>query len=452
MKLVMAFSATLAILLAAPGYAPTHPPAASALSVEMPAHPSGRPASLLGAPRRMSIRPYTSRHVSEGTRLATSGDAFGNRGGLDSQRTDASVPSKTATPTRTSQRGANTPSPSRTATPASHSVLAAPTATARRTQPRAKPSATATRTPMPQPTKRAPVHATHRPYSWMAQTTLLTIYGRAFSTAPILGRLGMDDNFTQLEWQVQPYARGIKANNGGTDPRITVHLIYAMAVPCGVTGNCLYYLDDAGVDIVKTYITEAARRHWLVILDDQLGRSDPATEMQRIISKGYLKYDNVEVALDPEFRTAAYQSTPGIPVGTVSAAELNAAGAMLNAYAARLGLLHRKIMMVHQFREDMITARQTLRQDLFYVDTVIVADGFGPPGLKAHIYDELLGPGVSDAIHWRGIKLFPFNQYEGAGHGDFPEMTWPQVFGRAPALDGGTGFIVQPIPNVVVIA
>ncbi|MCA1600005.1 MAG: hypothetical protein LC769_13540, partial [Chloroflexi bacterium] len=134
----------------------------------------------------------------------------------------------------------------------------------------------------------------------MSQTTLLTIYGRAFSTAPILGRLGMDDNFTQMEWQVQPYARGIKANNGGTDPRITVHLIYAMAVPCGVTGNCLYYLDDAGVDIVKTYITEAARRHWLVILDDQLGRSDPATEMQRIISKGYLKYDNVEVALDPE--------------------------------------------------------------------------------------------------------------------------------------------------------
>jgi len=452
MKLVMAFSATLAILLAIPGYAPVHPSAASALSVEMPAHPAERPASLLGAPGRMAIRSYTSRPAVEGARLATSGEASGNRSRLDSQRTDASAHSKTATPTRTSQRGANTPSPSKTATPASHSVLAAPTATARRTQPRAKPSATATRTPIPQPAKRPLGHATHRPYSWMAQTTLLTIYGRAFSTAPILGRLGMDDNFTQMEWQVQPYARGIKANNGGTDPRITVHLIYAMAVPCGVTGNCLYYLDDAGVDIVKTYITEAARRHWLVILDDQLGRSDPATEMQRIISKGYLKYDNVEVALDPEFRTAAYQSTPGIPVGTISAAELNAAGAMLNAYAARRGLLHRKIMMVHQFREDMITDRQTLRQDLFYVDTVIVADGFGPPGLKAHIYDELLGPGVSDAIHWRGIKLFPFNQYEGAGHGDFPEMTWPQVFGRAPALDGGTGFAVQPIPNVVVIA
>ncbi len=383
MKLVMAFSATIAILLVIPSYTPTRLSGASPYLLGAPAHPSGKQAS-------------------------------------------------------------------RIATPTAPSTPASPTATTGRKQSGVRP--TATRTPAPQPTKRPLAHVTHRPYSWMAQTTLLTIYGRAFSTAPILGRLGMDDNFTQLEWQVQPYAQGIKANNGGTDPRITVHLIYAMAVPCGVTGNCLYYLDDAGVDIVKTYITEAARRHWLVVLDDQLGRSDPATEMQRIISKGYLKYDNVEVALDPEFRTAAYQSTPGIPIGTVSAAEINAAGAMLNVYAARLGLLHRKIMMVHQFREDMITDRQTLRQDLFYVDTVVIADGFGTPGLKAHIYDELLSPGASDAIHWRGIKLFPFNQYEGAGHGDFPEMTWPQVFGHAPALDSGTEFVIRPIPNVVVIA
>ena len=439
MKLVMAFSVTLAILFAIPGYSPAHPPAA---------------ASLLRAP---AISPLTaSRQSSGGARLASSAYTSGNR-----DRLPAGAPSKTATPTRTGRRTTGTPSATKTgsATPPTPTptVTPSPTVTARGKGTSARPSPSAThapsRTPTPQPTKRPTrVPAWRRPYSWMAQTTLLTIYGRAFSTAPILGRLGMDDNFAQLEWQVQPYAQGIKANNGGTDPRITVHLIYAMAVPCDVTGNCLYYLDDAGVDIVKSYITEAARRHWLVILDDQLGRSDPATEMQRIISKGYLKYDNVEVALDPEFRTAAYQPTPGIPVGTVSAAELNAAGAMLNAYAAHRNLLHRKIMMVHQFREDMITDRQTLRQDLFYVDTVIVADGFGSPGLKAQIYDELLGPGVSDAIHWRGIKLFPFNQYEGAGHGDFPEMTWPQVFGRAPALDGGTGFVIRPMPNVVVIA
>ena len=359
------------------------------------------------------------------------------------------APTATATPGHkqgaTTRGGTPAPARSAMATPAPHAT-AAPTRVVV-TRP----------APTPKPRKvvitQAQYGRAHRPYSWMAQTTLLTIYGRAFSTAPILGRLGMDDNFAQLDWQIQPYAQGIKRNNGGTDPRVTVHLIYAMAVPCAQTVNCLYYLDDAGVDIVKSYIKEAARRHWLVILDDQLGLSDPATEVKRMIDKGYLAYDNVEVALDPEFRTAAGQPTPGIPVGTVSAAEINKAGAMLNAYAARHTELHRKIMMVHQFRTDMITDRQTLRQDLFYVDTVVVADGFGAPGLKAHIYDELLGADASAGIRWRGIKLFPFNQYEGAGHGDFPEMTWPQVFGREPAIDtDGLKYFMRPLPNVIVIA
>jgi len=464
MKIVVAFSAALAILLTGHGAAP---------SLGAPSHDprdgQQRRAYLLGAPA-------SSRHEVATTRIAGSGfrglyqgrlEAGASSGRGASQRA-VGAPSRTATPVHTGRRAARTPVG--TATP---SVGRTPTARARRASAVPTKEATAVTAhgaPRHQPSPRAhkkkargapkaiglsqaQYGASHRPYSWLAETTLLTIYGRAFSTAPILGRLGMDDNFAQMEWQIQPYAQGIKQNNGGVDPRVTVHLIYAMAVPCAQTGNCLYYLDDAGADIVKDYIKEAARRHWLVVLDDQLGLSDPVTEVKRMIAKGYLRYDNVEVALDPEFRAIPGQPTPGIPIGTVTAAELNAAGAMINAYAARHNLLHRKVMMVHQFRQDMITDRRTLRQDLFYVDTVVIADGFGPPGLKAHIYSELLGPNVSPGVRWRGIKLFPFNPYEGAGHGDYPEMAWPQVFGHAVAVDtDGIGYFVRPLPNVVVIA
>jgi len=57
-------------------------------------------------------------------------------------------------------------------------------------------------------------------------------------------------------------------------------------------------------------------------------------------------------------------------------------------------------------------------------------------------------------VRWTGIKLFYPNQYEQAGHGDAPLMTWPQVFGRAPAYSAyeGRNEWVRPPPAVVIIA
>lgn len=271
--------------------------------------------------------------------------------------------------------------------------------------------------------------------------------------APILGRLGMDNDFKDLEWQIQPFAQGIKAGDRGVDPRIAVHLIYGMAIGCDPGSNCLLYLDDTGVDIVKQYILPAARRHWLVVLDDQLGRSDPLSEVRRMIAKGYLRYDNVEIALDPEFRAAADQATPGIPVGSVSAEELNSVQALINAYDARRRLAHRKVLIVHQFQEGMIQNRPVLRNDFPYVDTVLTADGFGSPDTKAQVYSALLGPHAPGGVRWRGIKLFYPNPYEQAGHGDYPLLTWPQVVGGAPVLDAqGDIYHIRPVPNVIIIA
>lgn len=306
---------------------------------------------------------------------------------------------------------------------------------------------TATLRPAPTATPAPPP----KPVSWLRNATLLTIYGKQFNDTPILGRLGFDRGWDDLRRQVAPFWQGVHANNGGKKIHVAVHLIYAIATPCPGNGKCLGYLDDAGTDIVHSYILPAARRHLLVVLDDQLGLSNPVAEVRRMIARGYLAYDNVVVALDPEFRSTPGQDTPGIPVGSVSAGEINAAQALIGQYARRHHLRHRKLLIVHQFRDFMIQHRETLRHDLEYVDLAVVADGFGDPATKADVYNAILGQG-SRGVTWRGIKLFYPNPLEQAGHFDNPMLTWPQVFGRSWIYVNGKRWSIYPPPDIVVIA
>jgi hypothetical protein len=252
--------------------------------------------------------------------------------------------------------------------------------------------------------------------------------------------------------QVHPYLRPIEAASGRNHVRIALHIIYGLATPCSENARCLFYLDDTGADIVKQYILPAARRGWLVVLDDQLGLSNPLSEMQRLLARGYLQYDNVEVAFDPEFRTVPGQETPGVPIGTVTAAELNAAESALEQYAEGRALSHRKLLIVHEWATSMITRQRDLRADMQYVQPVISMDGIGPPDQKTAVYGSVTQrmPRRGRALY--GMKLFFLNPYDPYGHIDDPAMSWPQIFGRRPSLDpNGRQFFVRPVPRVIIL-
>jgi hypothetical protein len=288
--------------------------------------------------------------------------------------------------------------------------------------------------------------------SWLAHSTLLTVYGRSFGTAPILGRLGMDRSFADLQRQVAPLRTAIAARVPSHHVRIALHLIYGLATPCATRGNCLLYLDQTGVDIVRTYIEPAARRGWLVVLDDQLGRSNPVREMKRLIARGYLRHDNVEVAFDPEFRTTPGQTLPGVPVGSVSSGELNRAQRLLSRYAAVQRLTHRKLMLVHQWTGSMIRHRARIRTAVRGVQPVVVMDAFGKAPDKANVYDRLMSRRTLPHGTAVGIKLFPANPYEQAGHLDTPMLSWDQLFGRAAVPDPtGVTTRLSPAPRVIVM-
>jgi hypothetical protein len=290
------------------------------------------------------------------------------------------------------------------------------------------------------------------PASWLRGSTLLTMYGRGFGTAPVLGRLGLDRTPADMANQLAHEQNLVRVRSGQHRTRLAIHLIYAMATPCDSTDTCLNYLDETGVDLVKQYIEPAARRGWLVILDDQLSRSNPVSELEHMEARGYLRYDNVEVAFDPEFRTRPGQTSPGVPLGSVSVAELNAAQALLNRYSMSNHLLHRKLMLVHEWIPSMITHSARLRSDYSYVQPILVMDGIGTPLQKTQEYEGLfqrhpLPPGVMT-----GIKLFPDGPYTLPGQVDLPEMSWGQVFGRAP-VDGATvgTMFLHPAPRVIVL-
>jgi hypothetical protein len=294
------------------------------------------------------------------------------------------------------------------------------------------------------------------PESLLAENTVFSVYGRAFGRAPILGRLGSYANMEAMAAELPKWVDPIRKHNGGKGVIPGIHLIYAMAVPCEERKECLIYLEGAVRNLVDDIILPAAERGWIVILDTQLGRSNPVAQVRRMIELGYLKHENVHVAIDPEFHVYPDKTTPGIPIGTVEAAQINEVQKLLGEYVRRQGLKTNKILIVHQFGDAhasdgvpfMIQRKKDLRA-FDNVDLVVDMDGLGTPQFKVWKYNRIGDPAVYPQIRYRGIKVFLPNPWDKAGHVDKPPMTVEQLFGIEPVFGKMRAAFK---PDVVIIA
>jgi hypothetical protein len=295
-----------------------------------------------------------------------------------------------------------------------------------------------------------------KPISILSESTLFTVYGRAFDCAPILGRLGAYSGFEAMEKDIEPWLQGIKKRHSKKRVIPAVHLIYAMATPCKPGDDCLLYLEGTVKDLIGDYIEPAAKRGWMVVLDTQLGRSTPAQQVQRIIDKGYLRYDNVAIALDPEFHVHAGRETPGRPIGTLTAIQINSAQKILSDYARAQRLPTKKILMVHQFGDPnvndgvpfMIKDKKRIKK-YDNIELVIDMDGLGGQEIKIVKYNKILDANVYPFIQFRGIKIFFNNRWEKHGHFDKPPLNLDQLFGIKP-VSGGVR--MQSKPDILIIA
>ena len=329
--------------------------------------------------------------------------------------------------------------------------------------PSPSPTLVPTATPTPRPATPTVLPPTAIPSSgglpsFFDNATLLSIYGRAWNSAPVLGRLALYSNIDDMAQEVAEFKVNLSIANGGLKIIPVIHLIYGMAIPCGPTGDCLSYLDTLkSQNLVQDYIEPAAKKGYLVILDTQFGRATSLTQVQRIVDKGYLKYDNVHVALDPEFHIVrADQTIPGRPIGTVDVDEINQVQALLDDYVRNNSLPHRKILMVHQFGDsnvgdgvpDMIQNKKAMKT-YPNVDLIICADGFGSPDSKLVKYNKMTDPTVYPFIKYRAIKLFLDNPQADKKRIDKPVTTFRMCFGLDPAPKGARS---KYKPDCVVIA
>ena len=144
-------------------------------------------------------------------------------------------------------------------------------------------------------------------------------------------------------------------------------------------GTWLYRLPD---DRIATYV-EAAREHgMLLFIDNQIGWSDPLSEVKLL--EEFLREPFVHMALDPEFATEPLGVRPGRAIGGITGAQVNEVLLYLSQLVAREGLPP-KILMVHQFADRMLHDREVIVAQPG-VELSIDMDGIGSPRAKLYGY------------------------------------------------------------------
>jgi hypothetical protein len=165
----------------------------------------------------------------------------------------------------------------------------------------------------------------------------------------------------------------------------------------GPDGN---YSSESSIAHLRPWVDAARQAGIYVVLDLQPGRTDFLTQAKRYTQ--LLMQPHVGLALDPEWRLKPGQRHLE-QIGSVSAAEINKTAAWL-ADLTREHKLPQKVLMLHQFRLDMITNRASVVTAHDELRVVIHADGFGTSGEKFNTWNALhLNPPPNVRWGWKNF-------------------------------------------------
>ncbi len=220
---------------------------------------------------------------------------------------------------------------------------------------------------------------------------LLTWYGNPRSTR--MGALGEQAGAARVaRFRAQA---GAYTAVSDTPVLMAYHLV-AVVAQCTPGADGLWRRRETG-DIIQALLDEARQQDFKLILDIQVGRSTVASEVAAL--EPWLKEPDVYLALDPEFAMDACE-VPGREIGQLHAADINVAIDALERLI-RTHNLPPKVLIVHQFRLDMLPDKPKIRSSTL-VDTALVMDGFGAQPLKLSSYRAVM----RQPLAFAGIKLF----------------------------------------------
>jgi len=248
--------------------------------------------------------------------------------------------------------------------------------------------------------------------SLLLNNDILAFYGHPRSQRMgILGRYSIEE----LDKRLTSLAGEYEAVSGGRKVLKAFYIIYGTVWPEGEIGII-------GEEYLKKYIDYGLENDILVFIDHQIGRYDPIDSLKRMLP--WLKYPNVHLALDPEWRT----TKPMKEIGFVTAAEVNRAQQVMEDYIIANDIPGERFLVIHQFNWRMIQNREKVDSSFRRVRMIHCADGFGPPHLKRASYAynaEITNMPV------KAFKLFYNFNIPGAGY-DQPLLTPKEVYGLNP--------------------
>lgn len=248
------------------------------------------------------------------------------------------------------------------------------------------------------------------------QKILIGYYGRPNTKSlGILGESNIDTLVKKMKIKEEYFKKEL---NNKVDIQMAFHIIYGLATPDPGKRNT-YMLRLSEKSLLK-YIKRAKEEGFKVIIDLQMG-TNSAVEALSLVLK-YLKYDNVHLALDPEFRIPKHRRyPPGRFIGHIFAKELNTAQELVNNYIIENDL-EKKDLIVHMFHKRMLRKKDEVK-NYENVNLVYNIDGHGDPAVKIKIYNNLYTKNEMKFAK-SGFKIF-YNA-------DTYIMTPKQLFGLEP--------------------
>ncbi|MBO1751300.1 hypothetical protein J4G33_05735 [Actinotalea sp. BY-33] len=223
---------------------------------------------------------------------------------------------------------------------------------------------------------------------------MIAIYGTPGT--PALGLLGEQDLDQSIRRVQDIAARYEPLTTGTVVPAFEIIVTVASAEP-GEDGN---YTRELPVESFVPWVEAAQEAGVYVVIDLQPGRTDFLTQAQRY--EELLRYPNVGLALDPEWRLEPDQVHLR-QIGSVEIDEVNQVVDYL-ADLTREEALPQKLLVLHQFRLSMIRDRERLDTSRDEVAVLIHADGQGSQPAKQDTW-RALRAGAPEGVTW-GWKNF----------------------------------------------
>lgn len=228
---------------------------------------------------------------------------------------------------------------------------------------------------------------------------VISYYGHPNSTSMgILGEFEKEEVLRLLREQAAEF----EAADPNTPVVLAFELIATVAQPWPMDDGT--YVAYTGDEIIGEFVDFVTENDMILILDLQIGHDTIVNQINLI--RHWLEHPRVHVALDPEFSTAANETVPvdripGEFIGESDGHDIQA-GMELVAQIVRENNLPAKIVMVHQFENEMIFNKDVITP-IEGVNFVLDMDGFGSPEAKLMNYDIFVR---DELIEYGGIKMF----------------------------------------------